>query len=93
MNICNSCAMPMKDEKEFATEKDGSKNKDYCIYCYKEGNFTYPNLTLDQMLSHLDEVMTEHNMPEEMKNEIKSILPKLKRWKKAAPKRGCCCKH
>ena len=29
--ICQSCAMPMTDESIFGTNKDGSKNSDYCI--------------------------------------------------------------
>ena len=37
--ICQSCAMPMNGESVFGTNKDGSKNSDYCIYCYKDGQF------------------------------------------------------
>lgn len=28
--ICQSCAMPLTSEDMYATEKDGSINKDYC---------------------------------------------------------------
>ena len=34
--FCQSCAMPMTDE-QFGTNADGSKNEDYCIYCFKDG--------------------------------------------------------
>ena len=37
--ICQSCAMPLTSEDIFATEKDGSKNEDYCKWCYKDGEF------------------------------------------------------
>jgi len=30
--FCQSCAMPLEKEEMFATEMDGSKNQDYCIY-------------------------------------------------------------
>ena len=33
--ICQSCAMPI-DESTFGTEADGSKNQEYCHYCYVE---------------------------------------------------------
>ena len=32
--------MPMADEELFGTNADGSKNEDYCIYCFKDGEFT-----------------------------------------------------
>jgi len=32
--------MPLTDEI-YATNKDGSANEEYCIYCYKDGDFTY----------------------------------------------------
>ena len=35
--ICQSCAMPMSDDSLYGTNADGSKNSDYCIYCYKDG--------------------------------------------------------
>ena len=38
-NICQSCAMPLTSEDMYSTEKDGSINKDYCKWCYKDGEF------------------------------------------------------
>jgi len=40
MKLCQSCSMPLTDEI-YATNKDGSANEEYCIYCYKDGDFTY----------------------------------------------------
>ena len=37
--ICQSCAMPLTSEDMYSTEKDGSINKDYCKWCYKDGEF------------------------------------------------------
>lgn len=34
---CHACGMNMKEEKDFGTESDGSKNCDYCIHCYQAG--------------------------------------------------------
>ncbi len=40
--FCQSCAMPMeKDPQHGGTEKDGSKSKMYCSYCYQNGDFTW----------------------------------------------------
>ena len=35
--ICQSCGMPIADDKLLGTNKDGSINKDYCKYCYQNG--------------------------------------------------------
>ena len=48
--ICQCCAMPI-DESTFGTEADGSKNQDYCLYCYKNGHFT--NAQLFELLKNV----------------------------------------
>jgi hypothetical protein len=40
IKICQNCGMPMKTAEEFGTNKDGSRNEDYCVYCHKDGVFT-----------------------------------------------------
>ena len=36
--FCQSCAMPLNPEV-LGTNADGSKNEDYCTYCYQNGAF------------------------------------------------------
>jgi len=49
--FCQSCGMPMKqDLQKGGTEKDGSKNNKYCSYCYKEGEFTSPEVDTPQKI-------------------------------------------
>ena len=36
--FCQSCGMPLTEEI-LGTNADGTKNEDYCIYCYKDGKF------------------------------------------------------
>ena len=38
IKFCQSCGMPLTDEV-LGTNADGSKNEDYCTYCYKDGKF------------------------------------------------------
>ncbi|MDR1096440.1 MAG: zinc ribbon domain-containing protein, partial [Spirochaetaceae bacterium] len=40
MVFCQSCGMPLSKDEDFGTNTDGSKNNDYCAYCYKDGKFT-----------------------------------------------------
>ena len=78
--FCQSCAMPMTDE-QFGTNADGSKNEDYCIYCFKDGEFT-SDMTMDEMMNFCIEKMVEVH-PEIDKSEassmMKEVFPKLKR--------------
>ena len=38
---CQSCGMPMGNTGEFyGTNADGSKNTEYCSYCFDSGKFT-----------------------------------------------------
>ena len=39
-HICQSCGMTMAAIQHFGTNKDHSLNKDYCSYCYQNGEFT-----------------------------------------------------
>ena len=36
--FCQSCGMPLTKDV-LGTNADGTKNEDYCMYCYKDGKF------------------------------------------------------
>lgn len=85
--VCQSCGMPMAAKEDFGTNKDESINTDYCIYCFKDGNFTCDS-TMDQMIEACA------GYPEALKDEKGNSIPKeeyiarmemyfptLKRWK------------
>ena len=55
--ICQSCSMPLPDEKLKGNNADGSKSDAYCQYCYDGGEFTNPNITLDEMIYHSKSVV------------------------------------
>ena len=86
--ICQSCGMNMTEEKDFGTNKDGSKNKEYCVYCYKDGAFTR-DVTIDEMMEtnliYIDEwnKSTGNNMTaDEARPILRQFLSTLKRWKR-----------
>lgn len=88
MKICQSCGMPMGNEELYGTNADGSKNSEYCIYCYKKGIFLQ-NLTMDEMIEHCAQFVNEVNkgLPnpitkEEYIGQMKMYFPHLKRWRK-----------
>ena len=85
--ICQSCAMPMNDDSVFGTNADGSKNSEYCIYCYKDGKFVQ-DFTMDEMIEHCAQFINEVNQglpqpitKEEYIGQMKMYFPHLKRWR------------
>ena len=81
--FCQSCAMPMSDPGLFGTNADGSKNSDYCKYCYQNGAFT-ADVDLDGMIETCVPHMVSANpgMTEDKAREMmRQYLPGLKRWK------------
>ena len=78
--------MPLSEEM-LGTNADGSKNEDYCQYCYKDGEFLQ-QVTMDEMIEHCAQFVDEvnKNMPvpmtrEEYIGQLTVYFPRLKRWR------------
>jgi len=85
MIFCQSCGMPMQKGEDFGTNKDGGKNEDYCVYCYKDGAFT-ADMTMDEMIAFCAEHASDWDMKvtkEEAIAMMRENFPKLKRWQTA----------
>ena len=86
-NFCQSCGMPLTNDV-LGTNADGSKNEDYCKYCYKEGKFLQ-DFTMDEMIEHCSQFVDAVNeglekpiSKEEYVGQMKMYFPHLKRWRK-----------
>lgn len=80
---CQSCGMPMQKNEDFGTNTDGSKNEDYCHFCYKDGKFTDEGITMEEKISKNIEMAKKMGVPEERAREVaNNTIPKLKRWKR-----------
>ena len=73
--------MPLDNRQMLGTEKDGSPNEEYCMYCYQHGVFTSPAMTLDEMEAVVRREMEKRHIPEDMIRIAEGSLPHLKRWK------------
>ena len=87
IKFCQSCGMPLNAEN-LGTNADGSKNEEYCMYCYKDGKFTN-DCTMEEMIEFcaqfVDEVNKNMEKPmtkEDYKDMMRQYFPMLKRWKK-----------
>ena len=78
---CQSCGMPLsKDKGGGGTEADGRKSLEYCSNCYQNGQFTQPDITLEQMIVRVKERMKEMHIPGFLAGFFTKDIPKLKRW-------------
>ena len=87
MSFCQSCGMPLTEDV-LGTNADGSKNEDYCMYCYRDGKFLQ-DCTMDEMIEHCAQFVGAVNegLPQPITKEVyigqmKMYFPHLKRWRK-----------
>ena len=80
---CQSCGMPLSAEfGNYGTDEAGVAVSEYCMFCFKEGAFTNPDQTVDEMIASSIENMTgDIGMPVEQATQLaKNVIPSLKRW-------------
>ena len=87
IKFCQSCGMPLTEDV-LGTNANGSKNEDYCMYCYKDGKFLQ-DCTMDEMIEHCAQFIGAVNKnlenpitKEEYIGQMKTYFPQLKRWRK-----------
>lgn len=82
--FCQRCAMPMEKPEDSGRNADGSKNQDYCCYCYENGAFLHPEATMGDVI----EACLPHVVPDVFADEataraaMNAHFPTLKCWKK-----------
>lgn len=79
---CQSCGMPLGDGF-YGTNKDRSKNEEYCTFCFQNGDYTNPHETLETMIQKsIDNMTKDLSMSEAKAKELAhTFIPSLKRWK------------
>ncbi|WP_241394734.1 zinc ribbon domain-containing protein [Clostridium beijerinckii] len=80
--MCQSCGLPFNEEHAhfIAREQDGSESI-YCTYCYKDGKFIHPNMSMKEMVELIIPVLGKVIGEEEARKEMTTLLPTLKRWR------------
>ncbi|WP_248064659.1 zinc ribbon domain-containing protein [Paenibacillus silvae] len=81
VTVCQSCGMPLTSAEQFGMEMDGSPTREYCIYCYKDGKFEQPGMSLEGMVEMCTTILKQEGMDEESaRSMLRNQLPYLKRW-------------
>jgi hypothetical protein len=76
--------MPLEKVEFFGTNADGTKSALYCTYCYQNGKFTEPMITMNQMIEKCVTIMTQQKIisEDQAKPLMRKTIPLLSRWKK-----------
>ncbi len=81
---CQSCGMPMQQEQDLrGINADGSKNEDYCVYCFENGKFTC-ECTMEEMADQCVQFMVEERpelKPDQARQTLEDQFKTLKRWR------------
>jgi len=73
--------MPMNTEELYGKNTDGSKNTEYCTYCYPNGAFNNPNETLAEMIETCVPFMMKEGYSEtDAREYLSKTLSTLNRW-------------
>jgi hypothetical protein len=76
--------MPLsKDPLRGGTNADGSRSDEYCSHCYREGRFTEPNLSVNEMMAKVEAKLREMHLPGFLARKFTRNIPKLRRWQRA----------
>ena len=82
--VCQSCGMPLKKDEDLGTNESGTKNNEFCHFCFQDGKFVDEGITMEEKIDSLVKIgKSKLSMTEEQAREMaQGIIPNLKRWKK-----------
>ena len=78
--ICQCCGMPL-DDAIISRNQDGTRNEDYCKWCYADGTYTYSDM--DDLINVCVRHMVNDDFSEEQAHAyMEQLLPTLDYWKR-----------
>jgi hypothetical protein len=68
----------------YGSKKDGSEEMTYCRFCYQIGEFSEPDMTVDEMIDRSVQFMVSslRYTKEQAETMSQEVIPTLTRWKK-----------
>lgn len=81
-SFCQSCGMPMRAAADFGTLSNGTKSNDYCRFCFVDGGFIEPNITMQAMVDKCAEILAHRGgmSGPQARALMAESIPRLKRW-------------
>jgi len=76
--------MPLsKDALGGGSNADGTRSSEFCSHCYREGRFTEPNLSVEEMMTKVEGKLRTMHIPGFLARRITRNIPRLSRWQRA----------
>ena len=81
--FCQSCGMPLEKPEDFGTGANGFRINDYCRYCFQDGAFTEPDISMKSMIDKCVGIIAKQGIMPELRARalMTEVIPKLKRWR------------
>lgn len=81
--VCQSCGTPLSKESFPGSNADGSKNREYCRYCFQNGSFVKDESMEEMIESCIPFRINETDCPdaESARSNMLAHFPTLKRWR------------
>lgn len=73
----------MRNKTNFGLNSDRSRNTEYCCDCFKKGEFTEQDITMEKTIEKAVQIgIYRLDMTNEHARKIANgVIPKLKRWR------------
>ena len=83
-SFVKAAACRLKNPSISGTTADGTPSGEFCRFCFQNGAFTAPDLSMEGMIDKCVAIMAGQGiMPEpEARAMMTEIIPTLKRWQK-----------
>ena len=80
-SICQSCGMPLDGELH-GTSASGEPVQDYCVYCFRDGRYTDPDMKKEEMIAKVASYLVDAQRmgPAAADLLARRTLSGLKRW-------------
>lgn len=80
--FCQSCSMPLTTPEDFGTDKAGFRVNDYCRHCFSDGEFTEPDISMQEMLDRCVTIMDRQGIMRapDARLLLSDVMPRLRRW-------------
>jgi len=81
--------MPLGKPEDFGTDRAGYRVHDYCHYCFTNGAFTEPEISMQAMIDRCVGIMAQQGiMPDAQARALMTdVVPKLRRWRSTRARR------
>ena len=84
LHACQSCSRPFDTAADAGTNADGSRSLDYCSCCLQAGQWTEPDVSMQDLIERCIDVWITHNLAScaDAKSHFTALFPTLKRWRR-----------